>query len=273
MVDARDAMLAADLLRFGGANQDLLWNAFAKRGLGEGATSDGTGDVDPVPSFASPFANEATVRFRPVDGGGGPIADAELFVGDYQARAVPVADTDAATPLDRRGQPGARARTSSSSGRPATATSGSARSRSGPGRRATCRCAMRPNLASGRGGRHRHRRRHQPGQGRSTTTRRRTGPRSAAPVAGKQVTVDLAGGAPAGPPGAGQRACCGRRSPATPDARRAEPVLRAAAVPGPRRAPRRATVTCAERGRLPARLHQPGRTRSRRSRRGRGRRS
>ena len=39
MVDARNAMLAADLLRFGGANQDLLWNGFADRGLGRDAAS------------------------------------------------------------------------------------------------------------------------------------------------------------------------------------------------------------------------------------------
>ena len=43
MVDARDAMLAADLIRFGGANQALLWNAFARRGLGSGAASAGLG--------------------------------------------------------------------------------------------------------------------------------------------------------------------------------------------------------------------------------------
>jgi extracellular elastinolytic metalloproteinase len=34
MVDARDAMLAADMIRFAGANQALLWNTFARRGLG-----------------------------------------------------------------------------------------------------------------------------------------------------------------------------------------------------------------------------------------------
>jgi extracellular elastinolytic metalloproteinase len=39
MLDARDAMLAADVMRFGGANQDLLWNAFAARGLGENAVA------------------------------------------------------------------------------------------------------------------------------------------------------------------------------------------------------------------------------------------
>jgi len=98
MVDARDAMLAADLIRFGGANQDLLWNAFAKRGLGETAASNGSGDANPLPGFTSPYADEATVTFRPVDDNVA-IADAELYVGRYQARGVPVADTNAATAL------------------------------------------------------------------------------------------------------------------------------------------------------------------------------
>ncbi|MET0415732.1 MAG: peptidase M36, partial [Actinoplanes sp.] len=89
----------ADLVRFGGKNQALLWNAFAKRGLGETAVSAGATDADPTPSFASPHAREATVTFRPVDESGKPVAGAKLFVGDYQARAVPVADTDPATAL------------------------------------------------------------------------------------------------------------------------------------------------------------------------------
>jgi hypothetical protein len=99
MVDARDALLGADLVRFGGENQDLLWNAFAKRGLGEAALSNGAGDANPRPGFTSPFANEATITFRPVDEDGQAVPGAKLFVGDYQARAVPVADTDPATPL------------------------------------------------------------------------------------------------------------------------------------------------------------------------------
>ena len=98
-VDARDALLAADQIRFGGADLDLLWNAFARRGLGEGAVSNGAADANPVPSFSSPFATEATATFAPVDETGAPVADAQLFVGRYQARAVPVADTSAATPL------------------------------------------------------------------------------------------------------------------------------------------------------------------------------
>jgi extracellular elastinolytic metalloproteinase len=98
-VDARDALVAADRVRFGGKNQDIIWNAFAKRGLGETALSNGAGDVDPRPGFTSAYANEATVKFRPVDERGKPVAGAKLFVGDYQARAVAVADTDPATTL------------------------------------------------------------------------------------------------------------------------------------------------------------------------------
>ena len=99
MVDSRDALLAADMIRFGGANQDLLWNAFAKRGLGEGASSNGHTDSNPVPSFTSPFADEAAVTFVPVNEAGAVVSGARLFVGDYQARARAVADTDPATTL------------------------------------------------------------------------------------------------------------------------------------------------------------------------------
>src|SRR6185437_12475781 len=49
-------MLAADLVRFDGANQDIIWNGFASSGLGEGATG-APADTDPTPSFHSPFAN------------------------------------------------------------------------------------------------------------------------------------------------------------------------------------------------------------------------
>ena len=99
MVDARDAMLAADLLRFGGANQDLLRNTFARFGLGEAATSDGGADTAPIPDFTSPYAEEGTLTFRPTGPGGAPIV-AQLFVGRYEARSRPLADTDPATPLD-----------------------------------------------------------------------------------------------------------------------------------------------------------------------------
>jgi hypothetical protein len=89
-------MLAADLARFGGANQDILWNAFAESGMGRDAVS-GPADVDPTPSFASPMADNATVTLRAI--GESHDAVVRLYAGDYEARAVPIADTDPATAL------------------------------------------------------------------------------------------------------------------------------------------------------------------------------
>jgi hypothetical protein len=99
MLDARDAMLAADQMRFGGADQDLLWNTFAARGMGTDAASNTNADSDARPGFASPHARNAAVRFRAVDETGAQVLGTRFFVGDYQARAVPVADSDAATAL------------------------------------------------------------------------------------------------------------------------------------------------------------------------------
>ncbi|HEY8471532.1 MAG TPA: M36 family metallopeptidase [Natronosporangium sp.] len=91
MLDARDAYFAADLLRFGGANHDLLWLGFARRGFGELANAESTQDTDPVPSFESPLHDEATLRFEAVakDEGGQPV-EAQIYVGDYEARATPI---------------------------------------------------------------------------------------------------------------------------------------------------------------------------------------
>ncbi len=96
MLDMRDNMITADALRFDGANSDLLWNAFAARGFGAGAVS-GPSDIDPEPSFASPYADNVEVTFKPLgDGRGKPV---KLYVGSYESGSVPVADTDPATPL------------------------------------------------------------------------------------------------------------------------------------------------------------------------------
>lgn len=99
-LDARDAYLAADMLRFGGANQDLLWQGFARRGFGENAVvvargdDPATQDTEPVPSFESPLHEEATLVFDAVakDEGGTPI-DARVYVGHYEARVTPAART------------------------------------------------------------------------------------------------------------------------------------------------------------------------------------
>jgi hypothetical protein len=97
MIDMRDNLLAADLVRFGGADQDIIWNAFAESGLGQDAATVDAADTDPTPSFASPYANNATVTLRPLGDSAGAVI--RLYVGDYEARAVPVADTDPETSI------------------------------------------------------------------------------------------------------------------------------------------------------------------------------
>ncbi|MDP9445268.1 MAG: M36 family metallopeptidase [Actinomycetota bacterium] len=110
MLGARDAYLAADLMRYGGTrpgpdNQKLLWQQFAKRGFGQFAQTgtkefSGTDDPQPIPSFESPRqTNEATVNWRFVDENGNAIENAQVFVGDYEGRVTPIADTDPATAL------------------------------------------------------------------------------------------------------------------------------------------------------------------------------
>jgi hypothetical protein len=99
MIDARNAILAADLARFGGANEDLLWQGFAMRGFGQFQNTVDTQDTNPVPDFSSPMANNATVNFSATTGMGKDAApvNAKIYVGDYEARATQIADTDPAT--------------------------------------------------------------------------------------------------------------------------------------------------------------------------------
>ena len=103
MLDARDAMLAADVARFGGANQVEIWRAFAKRGMGVDAFTNGTGDNTPIPNFDSPVeTNEATITFQAVaqDEGNAAITNAKIIVGRFQTRSRQIADTDPATVVD-----------------------------------------------------------------------------------------------------------------------------------------------------------------------------
>ncbi|MEV8633655.1 M36 family metallopeptidase [Streptosporangium sp. NPDC051023] len=97
LADERDALLAADRVRFGGANQDIIWRAFAGRGLGEGADGDNGNDFNPTPSFANPKGDNGFLHLTSDGAAEGAVL--RLYVGDYEARVVPVADTDPATPL------------------------------------------------------------------------------------------------------------------------------------------------------------------------------
>jgi hypothetical protein len=101
-LDARDAYLAADLMRFGGANQDLLWLGFAQRGFGQNAATSGSpnqqaNDADPIPDFESPLAEEETLTFEAVSQETGNPVPVNVYVGHYERGVTPIADTDPAT--------------------------------------------------------------------------------------------------------------------------------------------------------------------------------
>lgn len=99
MLDARDAYLAADMMRFGGANQIDMWTVFAHRGMGVSASSNTSDDGDPKPAFDAPVGPpEANVTFMITDENSMPV-EGKVFVGRYEARCTEAADTIAATPL------------------------------------------------------------------------------------------------------------------------------------------------------------------------------
>jgi extracellular elastinolytic metalloproteinase len=93
LLDARDAYLAADMMRFGGANQDILWRGFARRGFGENASVVSNGDDQPIPSWESPLEGEATLTFEAEDSDGNPV-DADIYVGHHEARVTPIDDVE-----------------------------------------------------------------------------------------------------------------------------------------------------------------------------------
>lgn len=73
-LDARDAILKADLANYGGANQCLIWEAFAKRGMGYNANqglsskySDNTEGFDKLPQCVKQLkiTKEATESVKP----------------------------------------------------------------------------------------------------------------------------------------------------------------------------------------------------------------
>jgi extracellular elastinolytic metalloproteinase len=99
MLDARDAMLGADRMRFGGANQTAIWGAFARRGMGSNASTPNADSGDPTPGFVSPRTTSATVSFKGTSTDGTAAPKGKVYVGDYEARATPVADTDSGTAL------------------------------------------------------------------------------------------------------------------------------------------------------------------------------
>ncbi len=105
MLDARDAMLVADVLRFDGANQKEMWAAFAQRGFGINASTLNEDDADPIGDFESPMHNNALVTFNAVaadesidcngcnDERALKSIAANVYVGRFEARTTPITMT------------------------------------------------------------------------------------------------------------------------------------------------------------------------------------
>ncbi|MEA2393967.1 MAG: extracellular elastinolytic metalloproteinase [Solirubrobacteraceae bacterium] len=94
-LDARDGILVADLDRNHGANFDTIWTAFAHRGAGASATSNGGEDTDPHPAFDHPTAGRnGTLVGTVVDAASGAaVGNARMIVGDFEARVTPLVRT------------------------------------------------------------------------------------------------------------------------------------------------------------------------------------
>jgi extracellular elastinolytic metalloproteinase len=90
MLDARDAFLAADRMRFGKANQKVIAQAFARRGMGKKASTPTADSGDVKPSFVSTKGKNVKVKFRGAGKG-------QIFAGTYEARATPIGDLDRKT--------------------------------------------------------------------------------------------------------------------------------------------------------------------------------
>nr|WP_236838670.1 M36 family metallopeptidase [Caldalkalibacillus salinus] len=93
MVDMRTAIITADVERYDAAHHDLLWTTFAQRGLGADAHALGANDTNPTPGFNHPDEERNGTLVGQVihSGTKEPIADANIIVGQYEARTTPTA--------------------------------------------------------------------------------------------------------------------------------------------------------------------------------------
>jgi len=150
MVDMRDAILAADQARTGGANQDALWQVFARRGLGKSAMSIDANDINPKPGFDHKTAGRnGTVAGQIVDAvTGAPITNAKVFVGGYEGRVSPAARASSSGRFSLKIIAGAQTLTISAPGYGArTITTNVA-----AGTTSSPRFALAPNVASSAAG-------------------------------------------------------------------------------------------------------------------------
>lgn len=95
-LESRDAILAADMALTGGANQCLIWEAFAKRGMGFSAQSGSNSRGDEVEAFDMPPSCDAAIsisqRATPRVNNGGIIDYTILLTnsGNFRSKKITV---------------------------------------------------------------------------------------------------------------------------------------------------------------------------------------
>jgi extracellular elastinolytic metalloproteinase len=95
MDDMRTAILSVDQDRYGGKHYDLLWKAFAQRGLGASAKSLSGDDTDPAPAYDHPASGQnGMLTGRIINSSTKqPVDDAKIIIGQFEARTSPAAFT------------------------------------------------------------------------------------------------------------------------------------------------------------------------------------
>ncbi|MGH3660391.1 MAG: M36 family metallopeptidase [Micromonosporaceae bacterium] len=99
-VDMRDAILTALDIRYHSRDDystlaDTVYEAFARRGLGAHASTNGAGDTEPVPSYAHRKASHNGVLSGTVINASTdqPVNNARVMIGELEARSTPLRKT------------------------------------------------------------------------------------------------------------------------------------------------------------------------------------
>ncbi|WP_341924908.1 M36 family metallopeptidase [Nocardioides psychrotolerans] len=95
-LDMRDAILKASELRYKNRYTDLIWSAFAERGMGVSARTTGETDTDPKPGFDVPKkALNGKVTLKLVNASaGGAASKVRVLGGLYEGRGTPLVTTN-----------------------------------------------------------------------------------------------------------------------------------------------------------------------------------
>lgn len=89
LLDGRDAILAADLANNGGANECLIWDAFAKMGMGYSALTTGVDDINPLEGYDVPTYCSPVIQVN------APSSIGDVCVGSSASRALEIFNTGA----------------------------------------------------------------------------------------------------------------------------------------------------------------------------------